>query len=458
MILVATDFSAAGARSADLAGRLALLRGSSICLLHVFESPAGSLPELALDPALQQELLRRAVSQLTLGASTLRARGILVEERLEVDRAPALVIAEVANQLNPELVVVGRHGRRALPRLLLGSVAESALLRINQPVLVVPDGGVAATSTGPGVGWHLAVALESSSTDQALIDWVRDFRAHSACDVTFIHLYWPVSEYERFGLRGPRDAFEPDSTTIALLQRSLTRIVGALPGAGKTTFRILPSWGSTGERLVEEAAQVQADLLVVGTHHRRGLSRLWHGATAPPALHAATLPVLCISQTDRRPAAPRTVERPRNVLAATDLSELGNRAIVHAYGLVRAERGTVQLLYVHERPLPSPAYVYAAGSEGSLTATEEVDLRARLLAQVPADAAELGITTEISIVDGGRAGDVICQTAERLDADAIVIGSHGRAGLARALLGSVAAQVLHQAHRPVFVARYPWTV
>ena len=149
------------------------------------------------------------------------------------------------------------------------------------------------------------------------------------------------------------------------------------------------------------------------------------------------------------------IPRLRSVVAATDLSELGNRAIAHAYALVRGEHGVVHLVTVHERPLPRPAYVYAPDAEGALTPGEEREIRARLLFEVPPEAAALGISTDVTVVDGGEASEVICQTAARLGADAITLGSHGRGGLGRAVLGSVAARVIHRSDRPVFVVRHP---
>jgi nucleotide-binding universal stress UspA family protein len=451
-ILVATDFSAAGARAVDAAKALATLKGASICLLHVFEPPSITVPELALDPQVEQDLRLRATEQLSAAAVTLRARGIVVAERLAIGSPPAAVIAEIATELQPSLVVVGSHGRRPLPRLLLGSVAEGALLHIKHPVVVVPEGSEVPPHAPGGRRWRIAVGIDLSNSSAAAVDWVRDLRRQADCDLVFIHLYWPAAEYARFGLSGPRDLFESDPETVDLLRKSLTPIIGTLPGSGETTLRILPNWGPPGERLVDEAAQAKADLLVLGTHHRHGFSRLLHGSTVPPAVHRGTLPIVCVSQSPLRPQE-QSIPHLRSIVAATDLSELGNRAVAHAYALARGEKGVVHVLYVHERLLPSPAYAYAAEAAGSLTAAETNELRGRIHALIPAQAAALGISTDVIIVDGGTAPEGICQTAERLGADAISLGSHGRGGVTGLVLGSVAARVLHQATRPVFVIR-----
>jgi len=461
IVLIATDFSASGERAMEIGAALAALRGARACLVHVFEPPSITVPELGLDPGLELELRQRAEAQLARAANGLRARGLGVDERLAIGSPAASVIGDVAAELAPSLVVLGSHGRRPLPRLLMGSVAEAALLRIQQPVVVVPQGAGVPPWRAPGSDgrpWRITVGLDQSNTSAAAVDWVRELRQRADCDVTFVHLYWPVSEYARFGLTGPRNLFEADREVVGLLEKSLAATIGPLPGRGEVNLRILPSWGPPGQRLVDEAMAAKADLLVLGTHHRHGFSRLLKGSTVPPALHAGGLPIVCVSP-QPRPAAARRIPRLRSILAATDLSEGGNRSIAHAFALARGEGGAgggiVHILYVHERMLPTPAYAYPPESSGSLRPDETKELRERLTALIPAEASGLGISTDVMVVDGGMAAEVICQTAERLDVDAISVGSRGRGGVSNLVLGSVAARVLHEASRPVLVVRSP---
>jgi hypothetical protein len=70
-----------------------------------------------------------------------------------------------------------------------------------------------------------------------------------------------------------------------------------------------------------------------------------------------------------------------------------------------------------------------------------------------APAASLGITSHVTVVDGGAAGTEIGQTARRVGADVIVLATHGRGGLGRALLGSVAESVIRERDRPVHVVQ-----
>jgi len=277
------------------------------------------------------------------------------------------------------------------------------------------------------------------------------------CDVSFIHLYWPVAEYARLGLTGPRDLFQPDQTTVQALERSLADLVADLPGEGDAKIHVMPHWGALGDRLAEEGSRLGADLLVMGTHHRHGLARLWHGSTVLPALHTNRLPILCVSRAAEEPGVvpkQRRIPELRTIVAATDLSDHASVALSHAFALARGSGGTVHLVYVHERPLPQPAYAFAPSAEGRLTPAEKRALREHLKAMIPDQVGTMGIAVDVDVIDGGNAAEAICQTAARLNADAICIGSHGRGGLGRAVLGSVATHVVHKADRPVMVVRY----
>ena len=74
-------------------------------------------------------------------------------------------------------------------------------------------------------------------------------------------------------------------------------------------------------------------------------------------------------------------------------------------------------------------------------------------AWIPAEAKELDIETRLVVVEGGEPSHEIAAAALRLDVDAIVVASHGRSGVTRAVLGSVAEAVLRKAEVPVYVVR-----
>ena len=96
------------------------------------------------------------------------------------------------------------------------------------------------------------------------------------------------------------------------------------------------------------------------------------------------------------------------VLAPTDLSPAGNRAVPYAYAMLSSHGGVVELCHVHERILAAPAYAYER-TEGKLTDAERARIEGALRALIPGDAKQRGITTHVTVIDGGRAGDAIVQ-------------------------------------------------
>ena len=299
----------------------------------------------------------------------------------------------------------------------------------------------------------ILVGLEGVDGGMELVRFAAELRRRGRCDVTFLHLYWPTEEFARLGLTGPRNPLVNDPEVVKNLAPPLHALVDGLPGEGSVALDIRPAFGAPSSNLVLAADEQPYDLLVVGSHQRHGFTRVLKGSVAQSLAHQiGRIPVVCVPITLVAGAgvvAAGAVPRILTVLAPTDLSEVGNAAIPHAYALLRATGGVVELCHVRERVIPTPAFAYALPD--ALTPEARSEIEKQLRALVPADAERLGISTHVSVVDGGKVADAIAAAAERLNVDAISIASHGRGGVARAVLGSVADAVVRHAHRPVLV-------
>jgi nucleotide-binding universal stress UspA family protein len=198
-----------------------------------------------------------------------------------------------------------------------------------------------------------------------------------------------------------------------------------------------------------------ADVLVVGTHQRRGMDRLWHGSVSRGVLGLAPTSVACVPLLAIEDTAPP--RDPRVVLAATDLSPLGNRAARHAYAVMPAG-GVVHLLHVVEPPSPmDPIVEDYVGNQRPIPAEylpEGAEIMARLRAVVPSAATERGIETRPTILGGQDAAEIICAAAERLGADLVCLGTRGRSGLVT-MAGSVARKVMSRARHPLLLIPPP---
>lgn len=137
---------------------------------------------------------------------------------------------------------------------------------------------------------------------------------------------------------------------------------------------------------------------------------------------------------------------PKRILVATDFSDTANAAFDYAVDLAKQLGASVTALHAYELP------VYGFPN-GALVASVEMTTRIMTAAQealASACTARASRGIEITpIVRQGITWEEVHRVAEEIDADLIVIGTHGRRGLSRALLGSVAEKIIRTATRPV---------
>jgi nucleotide-binding universal stress UspA family protein len=145
------------------------------------------------------------------------------------------------------------------------------------------------------------------------------------------------------------------------------------------------------------------------------------------------------------------------ILIATDGSELADRAIVHGVQLAKLAGSEVTIVTVTE-PVSIVGGGYATVVGGVVEPIPELieaqEKSARDLLQRAANrAAEQGLTVKTVLVDNSFAAEGIVATANEIGAELIVMGSHGRRGLNRLLLGSQTNNVLAHTKLPVLVTR-----
>lgn len=143
----------------------------------------------------------------------------------------------------------------------------------------------------------------------------------------------------------------------------------------------------------------------------------------------------------------------KNILVPTDLSEGAEEALDYACDLARQFGATVHLIHVIGIPtlgVPELGVALTSTVIDSLIRDNQEALDALVLRkQNQANPATFGQT----LLRTGDARDLICQTAKDLNADLIVMGTHGRRGVSRALLGSVTETVVRSAPCPVLTVR-----
>ncbi|MEJ2471396.1 MAG: universal stress protein [Desulfuromonadales bacterium] len=156
----------------------------------------------------------------------------------------------------------------------------------------------------------------------------------------------------------------------------------------------------------------------------------------------------------------------RNILYATDLTPNSQYAFKHAVLLARTSQAKIHLLHViPEIDAGFRTYVSSIMGQGTLESFEakhEEEARKELKTKLEKFIQdELGDRPEdlkniagIEVVHGHPVGKIL-MTADSLDADVIVMGTHGQGAITHAFLGSVAEKVLRKTKRPVFVIPIP---
>jgi len=146
----------------------------------------------------------------------------------------------------------------------------------------------------------------------------------------------------------------------------------------------------------------------------------------------------------------------RRILVAIDGSETSRRALDHALLLAVEQHAHVRIVHAIEW-IEHMATPHPGGHPGDLARISESEREdgQRLLADAKARVEAAGVETEFALLEGKEPADktarLLVQDAGKWDADLIVIGTHGRTGLARFVLGSVAESVIRTAQRPVLL-------
>ena len=229
-------------------------------------------------------------------------------------------------------------------------------------------------------------------------------------------------------------------------QRALDAEVATLSAQGVTVSgRLLE--GTTIEALVEHGQEIGADLTVMTTHGRGGFARLRLGSVASAYIVRATSPVLLVrgGGTDAPPVVPSG-----SVLCPLDGSAFSEAVLPHARTFAEALGMTMSLFAVavpHAMPM-APMGTELLADPNALEAELQgrVEYLTSMLAHCPAGSTT-NATTDLAV---GRA---ILEEAARTHAGAIAMASHGRGGLLRLVLGSVADEVVRHAELPVLLYR-----
>lgn len=198
------------------------------------------------------------------------------------------------------------------------------------------------------------------------------------------------------------------------------------------------------EQIVDYTDEKDIDLVVMGTHGRRGVDRMLFGSVTEEVVREADCPTLTV-RTDADVAPGQAVRR---ILVPVDFSDASDVAVDHAKEIALTYGAELDLLHVVEQPFYPSAY----GIDSVTFPTQEVvDRVEKQLGEMART--EIGYEHVMVEATVGDPADEILRHVDDNESDLVVIATHGRTGLDRILLGSVAERVLRQSPTPVFVVK-----
>ena len=209
-------------------------------------------------------------------------------------------------------------------------------------------------------------------------------------------------------------------------------------------------YGGPADNILQYIKQHRPDLVIMATHGRGGLTRWWLGSVSEKIVSQSEVPVLLIHSKHAQEIDNGKRISFKHILAPLDGSEIGEAALSDAIAIASKTGATISLLHV----IPEPHAVEAKmlgeelGRVSKAMHTAGEDYLEKICTQVSKE----GINVTARIVEGDPA-ECIIELAQHDSVDLIAMATHGRSGMARWVLGSVADKVLHASKLPMWLVR-----
>ncbi len=303
---------------------------------------------------------------------------------------------------------------------------------------------------------QILTPLDGSEVSEQVLPYVQSLASGLSLPITLILAVEP--EHPSVGqiLNPTLHLYETHFHRASHAQAYLERRASELREAGLSVITTVPH-KEPSAAIVDEATNDPGALIAMASHGRSGLARWWMGSVADKVLHTANNPLLIVCS-QAQPAEGKNA--PQRLVVPVDGSEMAEQSLPHvAYlaaamglpvDLVRAtlsESEYYQAMSMDIRVLPPtlPAYQSIAESLDGEALAYLADVKTRLLQQ--------GVPSVEDRVLQGPPAESIVDLATAGGNGLIVMTTHGRSGVGRMLLGSVAERVVRQSGGPVLLIR-----
>jgi nucleotide-binding universal stress UspA family protein len=282
----------------------------------------------------------------------------------------------------------------------------------------------------------ILVPLDGSRLAEQVLPFVRQLAASFACPVELLRASDPDA----------RPPFWPPQAGAEYLQETAKKYF-----APSVRISHVAETGEPAQLIVDRARREPDCLIAMATHGMSGMRRWLLGSVAAKVVQTAANPLLLIRPGDGDAAMQATFN---TVFVPLDGSALAEKVLPHVIALSKAMNLEVHLVRVYT--LPSDAYVVADGviAQGSGVFRESLKNEANnyLDGKVDELRAE-GLERLLATAIEGDAANEIIEIARKTPKNMIAMSTHGRSGVGRWLVGSVAEKVVQHAQDPVLLIR-----
>lgn len=428
-IICGTDFSPAAREATEIAARLSCRLKEELVLVHAVAPQPSDPITVDLGP------VRAAMAEaLEHEAAGVRSKGLKVTTLAEMG-SPDEVLVRIAKERDADLIVLGAVGQRRGTHWLLGSVADHVARTTPIPLLLVRDAERLQAWITANETLRVLLATDLSPVSDFALDWLQtNFQPAGKADVLLVYVANPGVEAGRLHLGGPISHRDLHPIADEVVRRELRKRSGRLNLGGSVSSAVRVTFGHIGAEIAGAADEAKADLVVIGAHQRGLLARATHESVARTVIQSASANVLCIPYhtVDEKF---RALEAPpiRTILAATDFSPCGNRAVAWAMAIAPAGSKVIIFNAVDGRVASERASEDLSQFEHPRSWPDNVEV-------------------SVIVHNDGDVARTIWSEAQKADADVIVVGAHGESGL-RAIVGSVARELIALSTKPVLVVR-----
>lgn len=285
---------------------------------------------------------------------------------------------------------------------------------------------------------RILVPLEGSARDAEALAMARHIARQLDAEIVLMHVA-PI-------LFDIRDVVAAEQRLDEYAQALRAEGIGA---------HFLMEYGNPSAEIADAGARQKAQMIILAPEHRALLQTLWHPRVSSGLLGSATVPLFILPHmASAKPPVELLRDPDAKVIAAVDGSVNAEAALPIA----------IQLATAYARPLTlarivAPVFILGSGVEAMKAQhdaqyAEEAEAH-RYLTDTRQRLASTGSISVETVEMIGPVADQLIRLAARHPGSVLVMGTHGRSGLMRAVVGSVAAEVMSRAETPVVIVPSP---